>query len=281
MFAEAFWALFLLGLATLFVVLIVLILAAGARRSVRRDHMVALKPAPTSIRSADKTAALAITIDGLKTSLATVERERDEARTSVLALERELADATNRLGGANAELKRLQTASSSETPPAEPQRVNAHSPMSAPPHAPTIVTRTTNTSTGVRSEDFAELTWTQNEDSELLGSYLRSRDVASVAVELRIDQLQVAARLVRLLLEPDGDIHNPSSQNWGKKYAAAHTRTLLAMWGGGEDLATIAAELERDQLGIGWKLLDHPSQPVELDQVDIPKIARFTTFGRA
>jgi len=52
------------------------------------------------------------------------------------------------------------------------------------------------------------------------------------------------------------------------------------MWADGGGLATIAAELGRDQLGIGWKLLDHASGPIELAPADISKIAKFTTFGR-
>jgi hypothetical protein len=36
----------------------------------------------------------------------------------------------------------------------------------------------------------------------------------------------------------------------------------------------LARDFKRDQLGIGWRLLDDASHPVELDAVDIPDIVR-------
>jgi hypothetical protein len=135
----------------------------------------------------------------------------------------------------------------------------------APPLAPPVKTRTTRTpTTGVSAFDDEDKSWTSQEDTILLDAYLTTRQVPATAERLRIDQKQVALRLTSLLLRPHGKIDDTSAPKWGKSYSAKDLESIPQAWRDGRKLAAIARDHERDQLGIGWKLLDDPSRPVEL-----------------
>ena len=74
---------------------------------------------------------------------------------------------------------------------------------------------------------------------------------------MRIDQREVAIRLIRLLLFPSGNIEDEKdSPRHGKKYTADEVRNIEALHQGGIRLRSIANEVERTQLGVGWKLLN-------------------------
>jgi hypothetical protein len=74
---------------------------------------------------------------------------------------------------------------------------------------------------------------------------------------MRIDQKEVAKRLIRLLLSPSGNIEDESGcPRHGKKYTADEVRKLEDLYKGGLRLRSIANEVERTQLGVGWKLLN-------------------------
>jgi Ni/Co efflux regulator RcnB/Tfp pilus assembly protein PilN len=135
----------------------------------------------------------------------------------------------------------------------------------APPLAPPIKTRTIRTATtGVGVFDDENKTWTSQEDTILLDAYLTTRQVPATAERLRVDQKQVALRLTALLLRPHGKIDDASAPKRGKSYSAKDLESIPQAWRDGRKLAAIARDHERDQLGIGWKLLDDPSRPVEL-----------------
>lgn len=152
-------------------------------------------------------------------------------------------------------------------------------PKSKPKTAPTtepkpaIITRTTSaTTSGVSEFDDADKSWTADEDSELLTAYLASRNLAATAESIRVDQRQVALRLVSLLLGPHGVIDDPLAPNHGKTYSAADSKAIIQAWRDGRKLPAIARDFQRDQLGIGWKLLDDRTKPVELTLGMIPDI---------
>ncbi|MER3389264.1 MAG: hypothetical protein RJQ01_04450 [Microcella sp.] len=283
MFAEAFVILFWLGIIVGVIGLINLLALLGMRRRICRDLSIEFRRWSAKTSHATTTEAMASTVQGLKASLSSSLDERNRFLTHVDALEQELAEIRAQLHDAKMQLQDHKTSSKAPSR-SEVKSVDEQAPPKVnPPPRPderAIVTRTTQANTGVHDEEFVEWAWSEADDKKLLRSYLKTRNIAGTAIELKVDQRQVAARLVRLLLEPDGDIHDQTVENWGKNYKAADTRLMLQMWNEGDGLLAIATELGRDQLGIGWKLLDHSSQPVELSQLEIPKIARFTTFGR-
>lgn len=129
----------------------------------------------------------------------------------------------------------------------------------AGPSAPAIVTRTSTNDSGVgllNPHAGTERRWARNEQVQLLDHYERGRDIPGIAAEMRIDQRQVAIRLIRLLLSPSGNIEDESGcPRHGKKYATDEVRKIEDLHKGGVRLRSIANEVERTQLGVGWKLL--------------------------
>jgi hypothetical protein len=84
---------------------------------------------------------------------------------------------------------------------------------------------------------------------------------------MRIDQREVAIRLIRLLLSPSGNIADESGcPRHGKKYDTDEVLRIEDLHKGGLRLRSIANEVGRTQLGVGWKLLNlHvPSVPANL-----------------
>ncbi|MDQ0076779.1 hypothetical protein [Arthrobacter oryzae] len=91
---------------------------------------------------------------------------------------------------------------------------------------------------------------------QLLDHYEWGRDIPGIAAEMQIDQREVAIRLIRLLLSPSGDIEDDAGcPRHGKKYDADEVRKLEDLHKSGLRLRFIANEVERTQLGVGWKLL--------------------------
>ncbi len=156
----------------------------------------------------------------------------------------------------------------SKLPPKLPLK---STPKAAP--KPPIVTRTTATKTsGVGVFDDEDKQWNAAEDAALLNAYLTTRNLSATAETLRVDQKQVALRLISLLLAPQGIVDDPSAPKHGKTYSGADSKAIAQAWRDGRKLPAIARDFQRDQLGIGWKLLDHASRPVELTADMIPEI---------
>lgn len=135
---------------------------------------------------------------------------------------------------------------------------------------PTIGTRTSGAVPGVELADpFAgkEKQWSRAEQLGLLDLYGQRKSVFVIAQTMRIDQKQVAIKLIRLLLAPSGDMENADEcPRNGKQYTKAELRIMEALHGNGMRLRTIANEVQRTQLGVGWRLLDlhMPQVPASL-----------------
>lgn len=144
--------------------------------------------------------------------------------------------------------------------------------IKAPPPKAAIVTRTSRVKTIEPPADQSPRAWTAREDTELLETYVRERSIPATAINIQVDQIEVAQRLVTLLLGPKGEIDDPSAPNHGKTYSKADQSAIPEAWREGRKLPAIARMFDRDQLGVGWRLLDDPSQPVELTAEMIPDI---------
>lgn len=118
----------------------------------------------------------------------------------------------------------------------------------------------------------SKVVWSPEDDERLLRAYLSQREVAAAAEMLGIDSRVVALRLVELLMEPTGIIDDPAPARFGERYTQEETQLIVDDWGIGRRLPAIARRHDRSQLGVGWKLLDHPSAPVELDEAMINEI---------
>lgn len=134
-------------------------------------------------------------------------------------------------------------------------------PKKTPPLAGTrIVSRTSINTSGHLLKDLhgaEEKSWTNNEQIRLLDLYEAGGKIRDVAAEMRIDQNQVAIRLIRLLLDPKDDIRNEDGAlRHGKTYSKAELVSMTDALNRGATLKAIAEGGSRTQLGVGWRLLD-------------------------
>lgn len=91
----------------------------------------------------------------------------------------------------------------------------------------------------------------------MLDLYEDGNNVASIAETLRIDQRQIAIRLLRLLFNPEGDIDDEANASrFGKKYLKSETTAMLFVFHQGASIRQIAEEVDRTQLGVAWKLFN-------------------------
>lgn len=209
-------------------------------------------------------------IDKASRRLAMTLNERDQAQAQAAELRLEVERLTKEIDS----LRLPSTVSTSAVPRESGlQVISRKSPSGSTTPKPPIITRTTkNATTGVGQFDEVDKQWSPEDDTALLAAYLSNRNIAATAESLRVDQRQVALRLVSLLLGPHGVIDDPSASNHGKTYSAADSRAIVQAWRDGRKLPAIARDFQRDQLGIGWRLLDDRSQPVELTDDMIPDI---------
>jgi hypothetical protein len=200
----------------------------------------------------------------LRAKLAKTDKRAAATNADLTETEQLLDQASRRLGDANLDHDAAQREAATlkrELENLQPEPARTPTPMPKPK----IVTRTTATATnGFNKFDEAEKHWGVGQDSELLTAYLTSRNLAATADLLRVDQKQVALRLVTLLLGPQGALDDPSAPKHGKTSSATDSKAIVQAWGDGRKLPAIARDFQRDQLGVGWKLLDDKSRPVEL-----------------
>lgn len=148
-----------------------------------------------------------------------------------------------------------------EKAPSRPTSLNA---VVAPPpfsRPDSIVTRTTPSLGTSLHDSFAvegERQWTLEEQRQLVTLYTAQDSVLEIAMAMQQDQKQVAARLIRLLLDPKGRIDNDDEMpNARKRYSESEVRRMREAYEAGLPLPVLAKELGRSQLGVGWRMLDH------------------------
>lgn len=206
----------------------------------------------------------------------------NSVRLEVVALNEKNAELKADLERLRADLKRALLvagpAPSPQPPAATPLRAPGPSKITIEPtrqQNPVTITRTTAVrTTGVGEFDEHDKAWSAEEDHMLLSTYCDERSIGASAVRLQVDQRQVAIRLVTLLMDPAGEIDDGSAASFGKTYSAHDTSEIVENWRSGRRLPAIARNFNRSQLGIGWKLLDHPEHPVQLTPAMIPAIVK-------
>jgi len=149
----------------------------------------------------------------------------------------------------------------SEKAPSRPTSLNA---VVAPPQVSrpeSIVTGTAPSLGAALHDPFAiegERQWTLEEQRQLVSLYTAQDSVLEIAMAVQQDQKQVAARLIRLLLDPKGRIDNDDEMpNARKRYSESEVRRMREAYEAGLPLPVLAKELGRSQLGVGWRMLDH------------------------
>ncbi len=133
---------------------------------------------------------------------------------------------------------------------------------------PTIVTRTGINDTGTRLRDpykDGDKVWTTEEDREILEEFAKGNGLVYVSRASVQDMQQVAIRLTRLLLNPQGDLRDDSTAHQhGRAYLPGEKNQIVAEFLNGATIDELARNHERTLLAIGWQILDHPDRPPSL-----------------
>ena len=130
----------------------------------------------------------------------------------------------------------------------------------------TIVTRTAPNENGTKLIDpykDGDKVWTPDEDAAILREFVKGNGLAYTAAATYQDQIQVAIRLTRLLLDPPLDIKNEESATQNRRrYRAGEKDEIVAEYQSGDTVTEIAETHNRTILAVAWQLLDHPSRPL-------------------
>lgn len=105
--------------------------------------------------------------------------------------------------------------------------------------------------------------WTKTQESRVLELYKEQQKIREIADETRIDQREVAILLIERLLGSEGNIEDVknASRN-GMNYSRAEIEELDQLVKDDSLLPDIAKRMNRTQLGIGWRMLDHYDFPI-------------------
>jgi len=170
---------------------------------------------------------------------------------------------------ASPELKPSWPASPLETPIDPPAQHDVE-------WVPTIVTRTGENESGIQLRDpwkDGDKDWTPEEDRAILEEYAKGNNLVLVSRATVQDMQQVAIRLTRLLLDPQGDLRDDSAAHQhGRPYLPGEKDEILAEYKSGANLDELARSHERTLLGIGWQILDHPDRPTKLNDVAVARL---------
>lgn len=102
--------------------------------------------------------------------------------------------------------------------------------------------------------------WTHKRRRKLLAKYLALPSLYSINLK-NIDHKEAVAELTRLLLNPEGELVDPTAPRFGLTWTVRDYRKLKKLRLLGYDLNTIAKKMGRDQLGAAYVILDK-HQPV-------------------
>lgn len=102
-----------------------------------------------------------------------------------------------------------------------------------------------------------ERQWSAAETTQAIALYRSGKSIFQIARVVRIDQIQVATHLVRVLFHFKGEMNDLSSApRNGKSYADEEISKMKSYFEAGVSIQDIATELERTVLGVGWRMLD-------------------------
>lgn len=131
--------------------------------------------------------------------------------------------------------------------------------LSAPTTAPAPAVAAENDADDIRI-------WNEAELEKLVTGYLKGTTIAELATNVGTTRRAVVFELSRLWLKPEGSMVDPTALKFGATWTSEEERTLKELYSAGIGLLTIARKMQRDQLGIAFRLFaDHiPQLPAAL-----------------
>ncbi len=147
--------------------------------------------------------------------------------------------------------KRVNSVGRARTAPAEPSTVQAST------ATPTIVTRTSKTTSGTLDTWTHEKPWLETELNDLNELFESGLGVSQIASRLRVDSKDVAYALARHRFGCRGNLEDlKSAPNDGRRWNAEDRRALEEALNSGKSIQDIAHNLGRTQIAIVWQATD-------------------------
>lgn len=135
----------------------------------------------------------------------------------------------------------------------------------APPaHVPS------RTATTVADEDETRL-WSEIESAGLVAGYTRGASIAMLGSSVGTTHRAVVFELSRLMLKPEGPMVDRAAEKFGHFWSSREEQALRDLYLAGMSLPSIARKLQRDQLGVAFRLFENhiPQLPV----IQVPSVA--------
>lgn len=99
--------------------------------------------------------------------------------------------------------------------------------------------------------------WSVSESNRAVELYRSGKPIFQIARTMRIDQKQVAIRLIRELFGFQGEIEDrANAPRNGKCYTDDELAIIVSYFEAGRPIQEIATAVERTVLGVGWRMLD-------------------------
>ncbi|WP_456510294.1 YqaJ viral recombinase family protein [Arthrobacter sp. TE12231] len=128
------------------------------------------------------------------------------------------------------------------------------------PHAPaSLSTAATTPAPAVTVENDVDETrpWNDAERGKLVAGYVGGATIAELATRVGTTHRAVVFELSRLWLKPEGSMVDPTAARFGAYWSSGEERTLKDLYSTGISLPNIARKMQRDQLGIAFRLFEN------------------------
>lgn len=103
----------------------------------------------------------------------------------------------------------------------------------------------------------SERVWSKGETARAVALYRSGKSLVPIALAMKIDQRQVAIRLIRVLFAFDGELEDmKAAPRHGMKYSDEEVSKMQSYSDAGSSIQDIAMAVERTVLGVGWRMLD-------------------------
>lgn len=103
----------------------------------------------------------------------------------------------------------------------------------------------------------SERVWSVSDSNRAVELYHSGKSFFQIARAMRIDQKQVAIRLIRELFDFQGDVNDlANAPRNGKSYTDDELAKMVSYFEAGSPIQDIAVAVERTVLGVGWRMLD-------------------------
>lgn len=139
----------------------------------------------------------------------------------------------------------------------------------------TLIPETTTSSEGsVRTREIdSEHQLTQEEIKTIVRAYLDSADVYQISAEVNATVALVVTVLGRLIFGLQGELVDDSATRFGLSWSKAEEKTVVELYKLSKSVDQIAFQLERDRLGVLFRLFKLVTPPVPQKSLDLLGLA--------